>query len=95
MQIYICHGGLGFFANSSQYKNANEGNFNCVIRKELDQWGLQPWNIITSTDIYFHLNTMWEYKVGNNANIAILCLWKTRLNDDWSDWFLYLTYLQI
>ena len=28
---------------------------------------------------------MWEYKVGNNANIMcnIMCLWKTRLADLW------------
>ena len=40
--------------------------------------------------------SVWEHKVGNNANIAnLVCLWKTRMNHDkvqkWSGyhkWFL-------
>ena len=69
-------------------------SFSCTIRKELDQWSLQHWNVILihphifnfifNNIIFCKLKketvNMWEYKVGNNANIAnFVCLWETRL----------------
>ena len=52
------------------------------FRNELDQWSLQTWNIILiSPIIYRHIveirketANIWEYKVGNNANIANFCV---------------------
>ena len=44
-----------FFTNSPQYMNAKIANFDfCgAIRNELDQWNVQPWNIILF--IHWHL----------------------------------------
>ena len=69
--------------------------FSCAIKNELDQWSLQSWNVIFVYELLsnftFTNNQMvlinkettniWDYKVGNNGNIAnFVCLWKNPFN---------------
>ena len=69
---------LGFFTNSSQYKNANIASF--ILAESLERNWTSP-DLITSMDISHHVmlikketSIIWEYKVGNNANIANFCV---------------------
>ena len=63
-----------FFTNCPQIKKANilcQLHFSCVIKKELDQWNLQPWNVVLLDPLISHFIfiSIIHYKWGRQLQI--------------------------